>query len=97
MTIMSANYSILTYDSTELCYTKCADLAEILAHFNPNHVNWITLSGITLRDDYVAIKDMLNHRLAQEGDKRFIGSHAAALATGHDDGCEVWGYHLFPL
>jgi len=61
MTIMSANYSILTYDSTELCYTKCADLAEILAHFNPNHVNWITLSGITLRDDYVAIKDMLNH------------------------------------
>jgi hypothetical protein len=39
---------------------------------------------------------MLNHRLAQERDKRFIGSHAAALATGHDDGCEVCGYHLFP-
>jgi magnesium transporter len=58
---MSARYSILTYDTDDLDYAECADTAEILQRVQPERVNWITMSGISLQDDHLAIKTLLDH------------------------------------
>lgn len=91
---MHASYSILTYDNNELVQTKCEDLAEILTHFNPARVNWITLSGITLQDDYVTIKGLLNHFQLNPSLLGNIFNHEQQQFEGEYDDCFYLEYAI---
>ncbi len=58
---MGATYSILTYDKSSMEYHEGAGIDETLALVKTDCVNWITVSGIALQDDHVALRSLLNH------------------------------------
>lgn len=58
---MSATFSIVTYDRLAIDHADSEDVGEILAHADPERVNWVTMSGIELREDHVALRRLLAH------------------------------------
>jgi magnesium transporter len=58
---MSAKLSILTYLGEQMDFAQCRDVDDLLARVEPDRVNWITLSGITLQEDHHTVKQLLNH------------------------------------
>ncbi len=53
--------SLLTYSETETHYEEFADVAKALGQLRPKQVNWLTLSGLTLQDDFAAVQRALAH------------------------------------
>lgn len=58
---MSATFSIVTYDGTAMAHCETDSVKEILAHVEPERINWIIMSGVALQEDHVALRSMLNH------------------------------------
>lgn len=58
---MSATYSIVAYNTTEMEFCESTNVYEILAYARPDCMSWITMSGISLQDDHAAFMQLLNH------------------------------------
>lgn len=84
---MGATYSILTYNKIELEYKECHNLNDILAQIKPDRVNWITLSGITLQDDYFTIKTLLDFFQLPPQLIDNIYSHESQFFEDDDNNC----------
>lgn len=58
---MKSIYSILSYDQNEILFNECATIEDVLNRAIPGQVHWITLSGITLQDDFAAVGQLLEY------------------------------------
>lgn len=58
---MSATFSLFTYDKSSTQFSQYQELREALAMVDRNRVNWLSLSGITMQEDFVSVKTLLDH------------------------------------
>jgi magnesium transporter len=89
---MSAKLSIFTYTGEHMDYAQCRHIDEVLARVNPDRVNWITLSGITLPEDHDAVKTLLDYfqlpphlfrRIFNREQQQFEGEYDDCLYLEH--------------
>lgn len=58
---MRATYSVVAYNKAEMLVEESDQLQTILPLVTPERVSWVTLSGINLVDDHLAVKATLEH------------------------------------
>jgi magnesium transporter len=58
---MTATFSIVTYDKSTMEQGVTDNLDDVLALVDLQRVNWITMSGIALQEDHVALQRLLEH------------------------------------
>jgi magnesium transporter len=58
---MDRKYSIFQYNKRGIEFTEDDNIEPLLTRVDPNRVNWITMTGITLQADHVAVKQVLEH------------------------------------
>ena len=73
---------------------ESADLDEILAHAQPERINWITMSSISLQEDHPAFMQLLNHFQLNPTLFDTFFRHEQQPFEGEYDGCLYLEYAI---
>lgn len=91
---MSATYSIVAYNRTEMEFCESSSIDEILAYSRPDCMNWITMSGIAMQEDHAAFVKLLTHFQINPRLVTAFFKHEHQVFESEFEECVYWEYAI---
>jgi len=91
---MSANFSLLSYNASEMAYSPYPSVEELLSHVAPNRVNWVTVSGISLNEDHATVRQIFNHFRIDSSYVEGVFRPDKQNFEGEPQNCLFWDYSI---
>ncbi len=91
---MSATFTVVAYNRSEMEFCESSNVDEILAYARPDCMSWITMSGISLQDDHAAFVKLLSHFQLHPRLVTGFFKHEHQVFESEYEECIYWEYAI---